>query len=98
MPKPKLPKVMKALRKPYNQIGLILDENVPIPKPGPKDVLIKVLTASICGTDLHIFESHQSIRDRVPNNLIIGHEFYGEVVGVGKQVHTLSVGDRVSSE
>lgn len=89
---------MRAIRKPYNKEGVVLDNNASVPKPGAEEVLIKILTASICGTDLHIFESHPSIRDRIPDNLIIGHEFYGEVVEVGDQVHTLTVGDRVASE
>ncbi len=89
---------MKALRKPYGSEGLIFDENAPIPTPGPEDILIKVITASVCGTDLHIYKSDPSIRDRVPDSLIIGHEFYGEVIEVGDQVHTLSIGDLVASE
>ena len=46
---------MKALVKPAAGPGLEIQE-VPVPEPGPKEVLIKVVKASLCGTDLHIFE------------------------------------------
>ena len=45
---------MRALVKHADDVGLRLDE-VSIPEPGPDDILIKVLTTGICGTDLHIF-------------------------------------------
>lgn len=94
-----LPLTMKALRKPYGKEGLILEKNAPMPKEiGPEDVLIKVLRASVCGTDLHIYKSDPSIRDRVANNQIIGHEFCGVVMDVGDQVTILTKGDIVSSE
>jgi len=89
---------MKALVKPYGKRGLKM-VNVPTPQRiGPGDVLIKVLAASVCGTDLHIYESDASIRERVADNQIIGHEFCGEVIGVGSQVTKLAKGDIVSSE
>lgn len=94
-----LPPTMNALRKPYGKEGLELDQVAPTPNEvGPEDVLIKVLRASVCGTDLHIFKSDPSIRDRVAHNQIIGHEFCGEVMEVGEQVTILAKGDIVSSE
>ena len=45
---------MRALVKHADEVGLRLDD-VPIPEPGPDDILIRVLTTGICGTDLHIF-------------------------------------------
>ena len=89
---------MKALIKPYGQKGLKFITDAREPVPGPEDVLIKVLAASVCGTDLHIHKSDITIRDRVANNQIIGHEFCGEVVAVGDHVTTLAKGDLVSSE
>jgi len=89
---------VKALRKPYGRKGLILDTDAPFPDYGPGDVLVKVLAASVCGTDLHIYNSDPSIRDRVADNQIIGHEFCGEVIGVGAQVTRVAKGDLVSSE
>lgn len=89
---------MLALRKTGPHPGLELTD-VPAPHTGPDDVLIRVMRAGICGTDLHILAWDQSARamcDRVP--FVPGHEFYGEVVGVGDQVGDVRVGDRVSVE
>ena len=78
--------------------GLEFRENVPIPPMGERDVKIKVLSASICGSDLHIYNNDPVFRDRVQEGQLIGHEFCGEIVEVGEQVKILSVGDIVSAE
>ncbi len=73
--------------------------DVEVPKVGPKDVLIRVKTGAICGSDLHIYEWNtwaQSVVPRLPH--ILGHEFSGEVVEVGKEVHHLKPGDHVAGE
>ncbi|HKI54300.1 MAG TPA: alcohol dehydrogenase catalytic domain-containing protein, partial [Anaerolineales bacterium] len=90
---------MKALVKPYKKTDGL--ELVDVDKPeirDPKDVLIKVLAASVCGTDLHIYGSDPSIRDRIADKQTIGHEFCGEVIEIGDQVTTLVEGDIISSE
>nr|MBC8254594.1 alcohol dehydrogenase catalytic domain-containing protein [Ardenticatenia bacterium] len=46
---------MKALTKPYGEVGLKLVTDAPRPEIGPDEVLVRVLTASICGSDLHIY-------------------------------------------
>lgn len=89
---------MKALVKPYQHVGLRLAKGLDIPSCGLEDVLIKVITSSVCGTDLHIYKSDASIIDRVADNQIIGHEFCGEVIQVGDLVKTLQTGDIVASE
>jgi threonine 3-dehydrogenase len=89
---------VKALVKPYGQDGLQFITNASKPITGPRDVLVRVLAASVCGTDLHIYNSDPSIKERVAPNQIIGHEFCGEVVKVGEQVTTLAEGDLVSGE
>lgn len=91
-------KTMVGLVKPSNQAGLNYVEDLPIPTCGSDEVLIKVITSSVCGTDLHIYKSDQSITHRVADNQIIGHEFYGEVIEIGNQVNTHTIGDHVSSE
>jgi threonine 3-dehydrogenase len=91
-------KKMRALAKPFGQHGLRLVENLEIPTCGQEDVLIKVITSSVCGTDLHIYKSDPSIADRVADNQIIGHEFCGEVIEVGARVKTHQIGDIVASE
>ncbi len=70
----------------------------PEPEPGPAEVKIRVLRTGLCGTDLHI-ESWDAWADsEIRTPLIPGHEFYGEVVGLGSAVQDVQVGDRVSGE
>lgn len=71
---------------------------VPTPEAGPGEILVRVLTSSICGTDYHIYRWDPWSAGRVVPPLIMGHEFVGEVVALGPEVHSLRVGDRVSAE
>ena len=71
---------------------------VDIPQIGPRDVLVEVKAASICGTDLHIYEWDAWAQNRVKTPRIFGHEFAGEVVEVGGEVKELVPGDFVTSE
>ncbi|MDR1808552.1 MAG: L-threonine 3-dehydrogenase [Propionibacteriaceae bacterium] len=88
---------MKALLK--SQPGPGFDwADVPEPEAGPDDVLIKVLRTGICGTDLHLFEWDDWAAQAAKTPFIPGHEFYGEVVAVGANVHDVAVGDQVSGE
>ena len=57
-----------------------------------RDAIIKVSTCAICGSDLHLFDGFMPTME---SGDIMGHEFMGEVVEVGKDNHTLKVGDRV---
>ena len=88
---------MKALVKARAEPGLVL-EDVPVPTPGRDDVLIRVLRAGVCGTDLHIYEWDGWAQANVPVPLVIGHEFVGEVVDAGSDVAELHPGDLVSGE
>lgn len=88
---------MRALVKPTAGPGLELRE-VPEPTPGPTDVKIRVLRAGLCGTDLHIQEWDDWAASTINAPLVVGHEFYGEVVEVGADVVTLKPGMRVSGE
>jgi threonine 3-dehydrogenase len=88
---------MVALRKVAAEPGLQL-EQVPVPSPGPGDVLVRVLAASICGTDLHIRNWDEWAQHRIHPPLTLGHEFAGEVVEVGADVRHAQVGDYVSAE
>ncbi len=68
-------------------------ETVPEPKIlNPRDAILKVTSTAICGSDLHIYGGYIPT---VQKGDIIGHEFMGEIVEVGKGVNTLKVGDRV---
>ncbi|PSB63742.1 glutathione-dependent formaldehyde dehydrogenase [Chroococcidiopsis cubana CCALA 043] len=68
-------------------------ESVPDPKIlNPRDVILKITSTAICGSDLHIYGGY--IPTVQPGD-IIGHEFMGEVVEVGRGINNLKVGDRV---
>ncbi len=88
---------MKALVKARAEAGLLL-EDVPEPKVGINDVLIKVRRAAICGTDLHIWKWDEWAAKTIPVPMVVGHEFVGEVVEVGSNVNDFFAGDVVSAE
>ncbi|HTJ31123.1 MAG TPA: L-threonine 3-dehydrogenase [Acidobacteriaceae bacterium] len=88
---------MKALVKSHAEPGLWLEE-IPEPKIGINDVLIKVRYAGICGTDVHIYQWDDWARKTIPVPMAIGHEFVGEVVEVGSNVNDFYPGDLVSGE
>lgn len=88
---------MKALYKSGAHAGFELVDR-PEPEAGPSDVKIRVMTTGICGTDLHIQSWDAWAAANINAPLIAGHEFYGEVVEVGRDVIEVKVGDRVSGE
>ena len=92
-----MPNTMIAVVKPEPAPGTEIRE-VPIPKFGPADVLVKVKMASICGTDLHIYQWDQWAQRRIHPPLIPGHEFCGYVEAVGSEVTSVKEGDFVSAE
>ncbi len=81
---------MKAIV--YDKPGSFTLADVPQPTPGADDVLIKVLVAGVCGTDLHLHDGE--FGPTYP--LTPGHEIAGEVVELGSSVTTLKVGDLVT--
>lgn len=88
---------MRALVKSEPGPGLVLTE-VEAPTPGPNEVLVAVTHAAICGTDLHIEQWDSWAAENVATPVTLGHEFVGRVVGIGSQVETVDVGDRVVGE
>jgi threonine 3-dehydrogenase len=88
---------MKALVKAAAEPGLRV-EDVPLPEVSREDVLIRVLRAGVCGTDLHIYEWDGWAQANVPIPLVVGHEFAGQVVEVGADVREVRPGDLVSGE
>ena len=92
-----VPTHMKALVKAKPEPGLWLQE-VPVPVPGDRDVLIRVHKTSICGTDLHIHHWDAWAQATVPTPMVVGHEFMGEIAAVGAAVAGLQVGQRVAGE
>jgi len=88
---------MKALVKAKAEPGIWLEER-PLPDFGVNDVLIKIHKTAICGTDIHIYKWDDWAQATIAVPMTIGHEFYGEIVGIGHEVTGLSVGQRVSGE
>jgi len=81
--------VFKELSKP------LVIETVADPVPGPHDIILRVKTCGICGSDLHMTE--QGTIMPLPGGAVMGHEFAGEVMEVGKAVtHLWKAGDRVA--
>jgi threonine 3-dehydrogenase len=72
--------------------------DVKVPEIGLTDVLVRVKVASVCGTDLHIYNWDPWAQHRIHPPLIPGHEFCGEVAAVGVEVTTVKEGDFVSAE
>jgi threonine 3-dehydrogenase len=92
-----MPKTMQAVMKAVPAPGAEVRE-VKVPEFGRSDVLVKVKVASICGTDLHIYDWDRWAQRRIHPPLIPGHEFCGEVVAYGDEVTSVKEGDFVSAE
>ncbi|MEM9663113.1 MAG: zinc-binding dehydrogenase, partial [Planctomycetota bacterium] len=92
-----MPQTMRCLIKHHAGVGLELVER-PVPDVGPRDVLIRVSKAGICGTDRHIWEWDDWAAGRVPVGIVTGHEFVGSIESVGSAVTKFAVGQRVSAE
>ena len=92
-----MPDTMLAVVKPEAKPGAEIRE-VKVPGFGRTDVLVKVNVASICGTDLHIYDWDRWAQNRIHPPLIPGHEFCGEVVAYGDEVTSVKEGDFVSAE
>ena len=88
---------MKALVKAQSAPGLWLQE-IPEPEIGINDVLIKIHKTGICGTDLHIWKWDAWAQKTIPVPMAVGHEFVGEIVEVGSNVHDFFPGQIVSGE
>ncbi len=88
-----MPAVVKSGRK----AGVEIRE-LPIPTIGRHEVLVKVKVASICGTDLHIYNWDPWAQGRITPPLIPGHEFCGHVAAIGSEVTSVKEGDFVSAE
>ncbi|MGB5444399.1 MAG: L-threonine 3-dehydrogenase [Psychromonas sp.] len=88
---------MKALAKLKPEVGIWMTE-VEKPEPGHNDLLIKIRKTAICGTDIHIYNWDEWSQKTIPVPMVIGHEYVGEVVGMGQEVRGFKIGDRVSGE
>ncbi len=88
---------MRALVKAHAREGLWM-QSVPVPEPGPREVLIKVTKSAICGTDVHIWKWDAWSAKTVPVPMVVGHEFCGTIVDTGSAVEKYKIGQRVSGE
>jgi len=88
---------MKALSKLHSKPGIWMTD-VEVPEPGHNDLLIKIRKTAICGTDMHIYNWDEWSQKTIPVPMVVGHEYVGEVVGMGQEVAGFNVGDRVSGE
>ena len=68
----------------------------PIPEPGPGEVLIRVRAVGICGSDTHYFAGRRDHEAQTVYPFVLGHEFAGEVAGVGEEVDGVEIGARVA--
>ena len=88
---------MKSLVKAKAEKGIWL-QDTPKPEVGHNDLLIKIRKTAICGTDMHIYNWDEWSQNTIPVPMVVGHEYVGEVVGMGQEVKGFNVGDRVSGE
>jgi len=91
---------MKALYKINKNKGFVLEE-IDIPEPKPGNLLVKIKSASICGTDIHLYNSSNMINTwNINLPLLIGHEVSGEIIGIGKNIENncfdFKIGDRIA--
>lgn len=86
--------IVKRGRKPGAEIAAVNP-----PKISDNEVLVQVEAASICGTDVHIWQWNEWAQNRLRKlPIIFGHEVAGKVIEVGKDVSKVHVGDKVSAE
>ncbi|HET6734721.1 NAD(P)-dependent alcohol dehydrogenase [Mycobacterium sp.] len=78
--------------------GRIETQERPIPTPGPGDVLIRVSSVGVCGSDTHYYRDGRLGSFVVDAPLVLGHEAAGTIVGVGESVDPDRIGQRVSIE
>ena len=79
----------------YTQGGAFSIEELPLPNITSNEILLKVMASSICGTDLRIIRNgHRKLADG--QRIVLGHEFTGQIVKVGKNIHDYAEGMRVA--
>ena len=87
---------MKAIMKTKPMLGVEV-QDIPRPEPKPDEVLIKVKSAAICGSDLGIYH-YTPAYSKMKLPVVLGHEFSGEITEKGTEVKGFKAGDRVLAE
>jgi len=90
-------RTMRAVVKAKSAPGAEIRE-VPTPTWDPGELLLRVLRAGVCGTDLHIYLWDRWSQGRLRPPVTLGHEFVGEIVEIGEGVTGFTRGDRVACE
>jgi L-iditol 2-dehydrogenase len=78
--------------------GDVVIEDRPVPQPGPGEVVVRIRSVGVCGSDTHYYDHGRIGSFVVEAPLVLGHEAAGEVAEVGPGVTRLAVGQRVSIE
>jgi L-iditol 2-dehydrogenase len=73
-------------------------EDVPVPEPGPKEVLVEIEAVGVCGSDVHYYEEGRIGSFVVREPLILGHESMGIIVALGEDATKHELGERVALE
>ncbi len=89
---------MKAIVKYDGNPGSLAVKDVPVPEPGPGEVLLKIKATGICHTDITILMNEYKGRKPVPIPVILGHEGAGVVAETGPGANCFKKGDRVAFE
>ncbi len=92
-----IPKKMKAVvLKAYDELDVV---EMPVPEPGPGEVLCKIKAVAICGSDPKMIDGHYANVNWPPYfPFVMGHEWSGQVVALGEGVNEFKIGDRVAGE
>jgi len=91
-------KTMKAIVKARPEFGGLELREVPMPVVGANDVLVKMRKVGICGTDVHIYKWDAWAQRVIKTPMIIGHEYVGEIAGLGNNVTGFEIVQLVSGE
>ena len=73
-------------------------EDVPVPEPGPREVLVEIRAVGVCGSDVHYYEEGRIGSFVVREPLVLGHEPSGVIVALGEEATKHEVGERVTLE
>ena len=79
----------------HKELDLRIDERIE-EKPGPDQILVKILRGGICGSDLHYYHHGGFGTVRLKEPMILGHEVAGEIVSTGPNVTNVKTGDRIA--
>ncbi len=92
-----IPKMMKAMTlTAYDHLELV---SVPVPQPGPGEVLCRIKSVAICGSDPKMIHGGYAFTNWPPYYpFIMGHEWAGQIVALGEGVEDFKIGDRVAGE